>query len=99
MRESHMVLEVGQLCKTLAANFAGKRFLPGVNELVPGELGRCGELFSTVWTFVAPVVHCGRVGIAIGTSAAGGQLEVQRQTHGEIKAASTAPAAAGQRIS
>ena len=90
-----MVLEVGQLCETLAANFAGKRFLSGVNELVPGELGRRGELFSTVGTFVAPVVHRGRIGIAIGTSAAGGQLEVQWETHGEIKAAS----AAGQRIS
>ena len=90
-----MVLEVGQLCETLAANFAGKRFLSGVNELVPLELGRRGELFATVWTFVAPVVHRGGIRIAIGTSAAGGQLEVQWQTHGEIKAAS---ASAGQRI-
>ena len=96
MRESHVVLEVGQLCETLAANFAGKRFLSGVNELVPLELGRRWEFFATVWTFVAPVVHCGGIRIAIGTSAAGGQLEVQWQTHGEIKAAS---AAAGQRIS
>ena len=93
-----MVLEVGQLCETLAANFAGKRFLSGMNELVPLQLGRRGELFATVLTFVAPVVHRGDgIRIAIGTSAAGGQLEVQWQTQGEIKAASAA--AAGQRSS
>ena len=92
-----MVLEVGQLCETLAANFAGKGFLSGVNELVPLEFGWRGELLATVLTFVAPVVHRGGIRIAIGTSAAGGQLEVQGQTQGEIKAASAA--AAGQRIS
>jgi hypothetical protein len=30
-----VVLEVGIMVETLAANFAGKRFLSGVNELVP----------------------------------------------------------------
>jgi len=78
-----MVLKMGQLCESLAANFAGKRLLSGVNELVPLKFRRRWELFATVDTFMAPVVHR-RIRITIGTS--GAHLEVQWQTQGEINA-------------
>ena len=61
-----MILEMGQLCESLAANFAGKRLFPGMDELVPLKFGRCRELFTTVRTLMAPVVH-GGVWITIGT--------------------------------
>lgn len=78
VRESHVILEVGQLCEALAAYFTGKGFLAGMNELVPLELGGCWKLFAAVLTFMAPVVH-GGIGIAIGATAAGANLKVQWQ--------------------
>lgn len=74
--ESHVVLEVSQLSESLAANLAGERLLPGVNELVALQFGWGGKLFPAV-ADVPSVVHRG--GVAVGRHGPGAHLEVQRK--------------------
>jgi len=59
VRETHMVLEMGQLGESLAANIAGERFLAGVYELMSLQFGGCGKFFAAVRAFMPSVVLCG----------------------------------------
>ena len=67
-----MILEMRQLGESLEADFTGKRFFAGVNELVPLELGRSGELFAAVGTLMSTVVGAATVG-------SGSHLQVERE--------------------
>lgn len=56
MGESHVVLEMGQLSESLAADFAWKGLFSRVNELMSLQFRRRWELFAAVWALVASVV-------------------------------------------
>ena len=73
--EPHVILEMSQLSKTFATNFAGERFLSSMNQLMSLQFGRRWEFFSTVSTLVATIVSC--CGRRVSIRPGGWQLHVE----------------------
>jgi len=73
--EPHVILEMSQLSKTFATNFAGERFLSSMNQLMSLQLGRRWEFFSTVSTLVATIISC--CGRRVSIRPGGWQLHVE----------------------
>jgi len=73
--EPHVILQMSQLSKTFATNFAGERFLSSMNQLMSLQLGRRWEFFSTVSTLVATIISC--CGRRVSIRPGGWQLHVE----------------------
>lgn len=73
--EPHVILEMSQLSKTLATNFAGKRFFSSMNQLMSLKFGRRWEFLSTVSTLVTTIVGC--CGRRVSIRPGGWQLHVE----------------------
>ena len=75
--EPHVILEMSQLSKTFATNFAGERFLSSMNQLMSLQLGRRWEFFSTVSTLMATIVSCCAGTSRVSIRPGGWQLHVE----------------------